>query len=82
MKIGSKVAGQMGVRGRTREAIEKAIQSGQPIKAINKAIGNPATRYVHPTTGQSVVVDNVTDEVVHVGGPGLKYGQEVEIYRA
>jgi hypothetical protein len=28
---------------------------------------------VHPTTGQSVVADNVTGEVIHVGGPGSKY---------
>jgi len=27
-------------------------------------------------TGQSVVVDTVTNEVIHVGGPGFKYGPE------
>jgi hypothetical protein len=38
------------------------------------ANGNSATRYIHPVTGQSVVVDNVTGNVVHVGGPGFQYG--------
>ncbi len=33
-----------------------------------------ATRYINPTTGQSVVLDDVTKEVIHVGGPGFKYG--------
>lgn len=38
---------------------------------VNK--GNGATRYVHPTTGRSVVIDDVTEEVIHVGGDGFKY---------
>lgn len=27
-----------------------------------------------PTTGQSVVIDNATGEIIQVGGPGFKYG--------
>ena len=42
-----------------------------PVNLFNK--GHQATRYVHPETGQSVVLDNVTREVTHVGGPGFKY---------
>jgi len=72
-KIGGKIAMQMRKRGRTKEAIDEAIKSSKQIKAVNKAIGNTATRYVHPTTGQSVIVDKVTGEI-HVGGPGFKYG--------
>jgi hypothetical protein len=34
---------------------------------------NGATRYVNPTTGRSVVIDNVTQEVLHVGGDGFLY---------
>ena len=64
----------MGARGWTPEQIAKAIKSGQEIPAINKATGNAAIRYVHPGTGQSVVVDTVANEVIHVGGPGFKYG--------
>lgn len=56
------------------EATEEARTSGQAIKAVNKANGNPATRHVHPKTGQSVVIDEVTGKVIHVGGPGFKYG--------
>jgi hypothetical protein len=28
---------------------------------------------VHPSTGQSVVVDNATGAIIHVGGKGYKY---------
>jgi hypothetical protein len=52
------------------------MSSGKKINAVNKATGAQATRYVHPTTGQSVVVDDVTGEVIHVGGPGFKYGPQ------
>jgi hypothetical protein len=38
---------------------------------VNK--GNAATRFVHPETGRSVVIDDVTTEVLHVGGDGFKY---------
>jgi hypothetical protein len=38
---------------------------------VNK--GNAATRYVHPETGRSVVVDDETREVIHVGGAAFKY---------
>lgn len=54
----------------------EAMHSGRRVRAINQANGNPATRYVHPRTGQSVVVDNVTGEVIHVGGPGFGYGPQ------
>ncbi len=76
LQIGEKIARQMEPRGWTKEAIQEAIQSGEQIKAVNKATGNAATRYVHPETGQSVVVDETTKEVIHVGGPGFKYGPE------
>ena len=61
-------------RGWTPEQIQRAIDSGQQVPARNKANDNPATRYINPDTGQSVVVDNKTGEIIHVGGPGFKYG--------
>ncbi len=64
----------MGPRGWTEDAIQEAMSSGKQVNALNKADGNPATQYIHPKTGQSVVVDDVTGEVIHVGGPGFKYG--------
>ena len=57
----------MKTRGWTSEQMTEAIQYGKQIPAVNKATGNPAVRYVYPSTGQSVVVDSVTNEVVHVG---------------
>src|SRR4051812_22547871 len=59
---------KMRQRGWTPDQITEAIQTGTKIAAgnlVNPA--NTATRYVHPTTGRSVVVDDVTEEVIHVG---------------
>jgi RHS repeat-associated protein len=74
ISLSAKIAGQMEARGWTEESIQEAIKVGDQVQAVNKATGNPATRYINPTTGQSVVVDDVTKEVIHVGGPGFKYG--------
>lgn len=73
--VGEHAAGKMASRGWTNDAIREAIKSGEQVKAVNKANNNPATRYIHPSTGQSVVVDDVTGEVIHVGAPGFKYGR-------
>lgn len=74
ISISAKIARQMETRGWTEESIQEAINSGEQIRAINKATDNPATRYINPTTGKSVVVDDVTKEVIHVGRQGMKYG--------
>ena len=61
-------------RGWTPEQITEAIQGGQKFPAVNLVNpGNPATRYVHPATGRSIVVDDVTEEVIHVGADGFVY---------
>jgi len=73
--ITDKIPKQMGRRGWTEQQIAEAMKCGQQIPAINKATGNAAIRCVHPQTGQSVVVDTVTNEVIHVGGPRVKYGR-------
>ena len=58
----------------TSRRIDEALRYGRRFSAPNNLNpGNPATRYVHPGTGQSVVVDNVTREVIHLGGPGFRY---------
>jgi hypothetical protein len=65
---------QMDQRGWVPQQVTEAIKTGQQFPAtnlVNKA--NPAIRYVHPTTGQSVVQDTVTKEIIHFGGPGFKY---------
>ena len=74
LKISPKIERQMARRGWTPEQIDEAVKSGKQVRAVNKATGNPATRYVHPETGQSVVVDDVTGEVIQVGGPGFGFG--------
>jgi RHS repeat-associated protein len=72
----SKIQRQMATRGWTPEQIDEAARSGNRIDAINKATGAPATRYVNPTTQQSVVIDNTTNEVIQVGGPDFSHGPE------
>jgi hypothetical protein len=73
-KSAQKWQNQMKKRGWTPQQIDDAISSGQKFPAPNNINpANGATRYVNPTTGQSVVVDNVTGEVLHVGGPGFRY---------
>lgn len=65
---------QMQQRGWTPAQITEAIQKGEQFPAKNLVNpANPAIRYVSPATGQSVVVDTVSGEVIHVGGPGFKY---------
>ena len=71
-KSAAKWANQMAKRGWTEAEISEAIASGEPYPAtnlVNKA--NTATRYVHPTTGRSVVLDDATKEVLQVGGNGF-----------
>lgn len=64
----------MADRGWTSEQITEAIQHGEQHPAPNKVNpGNPATRYVNPTTGRSVVMDNVTHQILHVGGDNFDY---------
>ncbi|ODS53748.1 MAG: hypothetical protein ABS36_14115 [Acidobacteria bacterium SCN 69-37] len=74
MPVSPKILRQMSLRGWTHGAIDEAIASGRQVRAVNRANGNPATRYVHPSTGKSVVVDDVAGDVIHVGGPGFRYG--------
>ena len=73
-KSAEKWARQMKERGWRDAQIDEAINGGQSFPAPSKINpANGATRFVNPTTGQSVVVDNVTGEVIHVGGPGFDY---------
>jgi hypothetical protein len=65
---------QMQRRGWTPDQITEAIQNGQRSSAQNLIHpSHSATRYVHPITGRSVVVDDVTQEVLHVGADGFVY---------
>jgi RHS repeat-associated protein len=73
-KSAQKWANQMAQRGWTPDQISEAIQKGEQFPATNNInTANGATRYVNPSTGRSVVLDNVTREVIHVGGDGFQY---------
>lgn len=73
-KSNAKWAGQLAKRGWTSESITEVLSTGEKFPTTNMINpANNATRYVHPITGQSVVIDEVTREIIHVGGPGFKY---------
>jgi hypothetical protein len=66
--------GQMERRGWTPSQIDEALASGKQFSAPNNLNpANGATRFVHPETGRSVVIDSKTGQVIHVGGNGFKY---------
>ncbi|RYC32506.1 hypothetical protein D3273_08960 [Lichenibacterium minor] len=53
----------------TPEQVEEAIKHGQRFSAPNRINPlNGATRYVHPETGRSVIIDDTTGQVIQVGG--------------
>lgn len=73
-KSSAKWENQMQKRGWTQKQITEDVKKGDSFQAknmVNK--GNPATRYVHPETGRSIVVDNTTNEILHIGGDGYEY---------
>jgi hypothetical protein len=64
---------QMTSRGWTMEDINDAIENGEQFPAPNFINpGNSATRFINPTTGRYVVMDNITKEILQVGGDGYK----------
>ncbi len=64
----------MNQRGWTENQITEAIGYGESIAAPNFVNPlNGATRFVHPVTGRSIVIDNITKQLLHVGGDGFGY---------
>jgi hypothetical protein len=63
----------MAARGWTSEQIDEARDHGESRATVNSETGRPATRYIHPVTGRSVVIDDVSGDVIHVGGDGFIY---------
>lgn len=73
-KSPAKWESQFAKRGWTADQVTEAIEKGEKFKAINNVNkGNGATRYVHPETGKSVVIDDITKELLQVGGEGFKW---------
>lgn len=73
VKSPARLQRQMAQRGWTATQIEEARASGTGYKTVNLETGGSATRYVHPVTGRSVIIDDETGGVLHVGGDGLGY---------
>ena len=73
MKDPEILARQMTRRGWTWQQIGEAIRDGARHPAVNKETGGSASRYVHPVTGRSVVLDDVSGTVIHVGGDDFRY---------
>ena len=69
----AKLERQMTERGWTYGQIGEAVPPGERFGAVNNETGRVATRYVHPRTGRSVVIDNETDSVIMVGGNGFRF---------
>ena len=66
----TKIRQQMKARGWTDDMILEAMKT---VGIPNQGKKGPATRYVHPATGKSVVVDNASGEIFHVGGENFLY---------
>lgn len=65
-----KLQKQMRRRGWTGAEIREALATpGLPTRGKDGA----ALRHVHPLSGKSVVVDEATGEIFHVGGEGYAY---------
>ncbi|MFV0332769.1 MAG: colicin E5-related ribonuclease [Tropicimonas sp.] len=73
IKDKEKLERQMQQRGWTYEQIEEAVKTGKSYPARNFQTGGPATRYVHPQTGRSVIIDDATGGIIQVGGDGFKF---------
>jgi hypothetical protein len=73
IKPPAKLVRQMASRGWTASQIAEAVAHGESYPAVNRETGAVATRYVHPHTSRSVVIDDVSGEVIHVGGDGFIY---------
>lgn len=73
VKSPPKLARQMRQRGWTATQVEEARAGGDRHPTVNSETGGQATRYIHPVTARSVVIDDETGDVIHVGGDGFIY---------
>ncbi|MFC5344947.1 hypothetical protein ACETK8_02955 [Brevundimonas staleyi] len=71
VKTPQRLARQMAARGWTLEQINEARERGDRHLAVSHETGRAATRYIHPETGRSVVIEDVSGDVIHVGGDGF-----------
>jgi hypothetical protein len=55
----------------TQDKINRAFDGGQEFNTSNFKNGNPATRYVDPQTGDWIVVDDVTGDIIQFGNKNM-----------
>jgi len=61
-------------RGWTIVEIQEAYDKGVTYPAVDETANSaPATRFVHPASGKSVVINNATGRIIHVGGKDFLY---------
>jgi hypothetical protein len=64
----------MQARGWTKEEIVDAYENGEQVSVVDRTSGDtPATRYINPTTGKSVVINDETGKVIQVGKEGFDF---------
>ena len=73
VKSPDRLARQMKARGWTWPQIDEARARGERQQTLNRETGATASRYIHPETGRSVVIEDVSGDVIHVGGDGFIY---------
>ncbi|MFN3838344.1 MAG: colicin E5-related ribonuclease [Brevundimonas sp.] len=73
VKRPEKLRRQMVGRGWTDDQIAEAVSKGVRVSTANRETDRPATRYIHPVTGRSVVIEDESGEIIHVGGDGFIY---------
>ena len=73
VKRPEKLRRQMVSRGWTDALVAEAVVGGIRVAAANRETDRPATRYIHPETGRSVVIEDDSGEIIHVGGDGFIY---------
>ena len=61
-------------RGWLSSEILEAYTQGDFFDAVDLTGSNvAATRFVHPESGKSVVINNATGKIIHVGGRDFQY---------
>jgi hypothetical protein len=77
--LDSHALNSMAKRGWTPDDIMEAYRNGEQFPAedltsrLQDGPPSAATRFVHPDTGASVIINNSTGRVIHVGLPGYQY---------
>jgi len=73
VKSAAKFQRQMLQRGWADLQIDEAVAGGMRYGVVNFETGVSATRYVHPETGRSVIIEDASGEVLDVGGDDFRY---------